>query len=105
MAIGCLWYDEYTRTQYQKEHRINAKNERDIMNYLCGEATKQVSVDMKKFVVMTTTGRLMTSFPTDEEAVSFCKREVKLNNEKRYVILEAKKEVGTKSPEVEIEEL
>lgn len=67
--------------------------------------TSSVSVIIEKYVVLSTSGYYKGSWVKEADAIAFCKKEVKSDTDKRFVILEAKKEIGTKTPEIEIEEL
>ena len=58
-----------------------------------------------KFVVMTTCGQLHSSYTTEEDAMAYCKRCLKDSGKKRFLILVVSKEIGHKSPEIEIEEI
>jgi len=60
---------------------------------------------VEKFAVMTNGAQYKGSWAKEEDAISFIKREIKSGSKQRYIVLEAKKEIGTKSPEIEIEEL
>ena len=53
-------------------------------------------------------GRITERGSFQKEAIEQVKRFIKNNNssrDARYIILEAKKEIGTKSPEIEIEDI
>lgn len=68
-------------------------------------ATNQIQAQVEKFVVLTTGGVFKGSWAKEGDALSFIRREIKNESKSRYLILEALKEVGTKSPEIEIEKI
>lgn len=64
-----------------------------------------LTASLEKHVVLRTDGVFQGSWAKEKDAMNFCKRMVKTHEKQRYVILEAKKEVGTKTPEIEVEEI
>ena len=60
---------------------------------------------IEKYVVMTTCGIMHSSYETEKEALDYCKRCLRDKCDKRFLILVVSKEVGQKSPEIEIEEV
>ena len=66
-----------------------------------------VDTQIEKYVVMTKGGVFRGSWTKQQDALSYVRREIRDNPTRglRYIILEAKQEVGTKSPEIEIEDI
>lgn len=62
---------------------------------------------MEKYVVLTTEGYFKGSWKKQKDALNHIKQAIKNDRDsgRRYLILEALQEVGTKTPEIEIEEL
>ena len=92
------------------DRRIKAKEYQ--MNYYDAGAsiktnTAAVETIMEKYVVMTTSGFLKGSWAKEKDAINWIKQAIKNDRDsaRRYLILEAVKEIGTKTPEIEIEEL
>ncbi len=81
--------------------RTNRQNVQEFVNDSLGiEAPK-----IKKFVVITKGYHNCGSYDTEEEALESVKEMVKGGSLERFIILEAKKEAGVTTPEMEIEEL
>ena len=73
---------------------------------------KKVQIDLidskiEKYVVMTTGGTFRGSWAKQQDALSYTRREIRNHptRDYRFIILEAKQEVGAKSPEIEIEDI
>ncbi len=60
---------------------------------------------LKKYVVITGSYRFCGTYKQEQEALEYIENEVKNDSKERFYILEAKKEVGVKTPEMQIEEL
>lgn len=71
----------------------------------CSTPGFNLSIDIKKYVVIKNNGSYLSSFDEEKAAIDWCRKAVKLEPDNRYYILESKKEVGAKSPEIEIEDL
>lgn len=71
------------------------------------ENSMNISTNIEKYVVMTTGGNFQGSWEKEKDAIMAVRRMIKNNNGRdvRYIVLEAKKEIGTKSPEIEIEDI
>ena len=79
---------------------LNHNNIQDFVNQVHG-----INPIIEKYTVMTDSLRHCGSWVEEDEAIAFITREVKGGSKARYFLLEAKKEIGVKTPEIEIEEL
>ena len=86
------------------EHKLNLW--RKTM-YSYDNRTQAIEATPEKYVVMTTSGQFKGSWAKEKDALNWIKQTIKNDNDRsrRYLILEAIKEIGVKSPEIEIEEL
>lgn len=95
--ITDLWTDESQRFQEVLKQ---------MSYYNPNTANKSISTNLEKWVVISNNGSLQGSWEKQKDAVDFCRRALRdRSNTQRYLLLESKKEIGTKSPEIEIEEI
>lgn len=87
--------------------KMNIKQEEEKMNTYNNQYSTlgNLASNPEKYVVMTNTGNFKGSWAKEEHALKYIKNQIKNDTTTRYLILQAIKEVGTKTPEIEIEEI
>lgn len=66
---------------------------------------RNVDMTVEKWLVLTTSGVLKGTFEKEKGASQYIQKQVKENPNTRYILARAEKEVGAKSPEIEIEDI
>jgi hypothetical protein len=101
-------YNSFPMTK--KERRVmngcglaEMKPEGGRMNYDRNEFSLKISLE--KYTVISDIGNYQGSWVKEDDAIDFCKRQIKDGAKVRFYILESKKEIGLKAPEMDIEDL
>lgn len=83
--------------------KLKMQRERDMYGYY--DEAKTLESTPEKYVVLTNGGSFKGSWAKEKDALKFCKNQLKGNTNTRFLILQAIKEVGQKTPEIEIEDI